>query len=102
MHAPYETHMLVAHRIFKYLKSAPGKILLFSKHGHLKVKGYTDINWAKYVIDWRSTLRYNALVEENLAIWHSKNQSVVARSSVEAEFSLWLMIYVRCYYWSPY
>ncbi|KAM1758638.1 hypothetical protein ACFX11_007747 [Malus domestica] len=46
MHAPSETHMDAVNRILRYLKSAPGKGLMFSKHDHLDVKGYTDADWA--------------------------------------------------------
>lgn len=42
MHAPSEAHMDAVNRILKYLKSAPGKGLMFSNHGHLDVQGYTD------------------------------------------------------------
>ncbi|XP_062014168.1 uncharacterized mitochondrial protein AtMg00810-like [Rosa rugosa] len=37
-----EAHMEVVVRILRYLKSAPGKGLVFSKHRHLDVLGYTD------------------------------------------------------------
>ncbi|KAL6269519.1 hypothetical protein ACE6H2_026430 [Prunus campanulata] len=33
-------------RILKYLKSAPGKGLMFSENGHLNISGYTDADWA--------------------------------------------------------
>jgi hypothetical protein len=42
MHSPNKVHMDVVHRILRYLKSAPSKGLMFSKHGHLEVEGYTD------------------------------------------------------------
>jgi len=29
-------------RILRYLKSTPGKGILFTNHGNLKVEGYTD------------------------------------------------------------
>jgi len=34
--------MDVVERILRYLKSTPGKGILFSNHGDLKVEGYTD------------------------------------------------------------
>lgn len=42
MHSPSEDHMEVVERILRHLKSAHGKGLLFLKHGHLEVEGYTD------------------------------------------------------------
>jgi hypothetical protein len=55
MHSPNEVHMDVVHRILRYLKSTPGKGLMFSKHGHLEVKGYTDADWARSITDQKST-----------------------------------------------
>ena len=45
MHAPSETHMDAVNYILRYLKSASGKGLMFSKHDHLDVEGYIDVDW---------------------------------------------------------
>ncbi|RVW12523.1 Retrovirus-related Pol polyprotein from transposon TNT 1-94 [Vitis vinifera] len=48
---------------------------------------YTQMrNWAGNIIDRRSTSGYCYFVWENLVTWRSKKQSVVARSSAEAEY----------------
>jgi len=60
--------------------------LLFSNHGHLKVEGYIDADWARSTDDRRSTAGYFTFVGGNLVSWRSKKQQVVARSSTEAEF----------------
>nr|CAD1840715.1 unnamed protein product [Ananas comosus var. bracteatus] len=73
-------------RILRYLKSTPGKGILFSNHGHLKVEGYTDADWAGSADNRRSTSGYLTFVGGNLVTWRSKKQPVVARSSAEAEF----------------
>nr|KYP74866.1 Retrovirus-related Pol polyprotein from transposon TNT 1-94 [Cajanus cajan] len=86
MHDPRKPHMDAVERILRYLKSAPGKGLLFSNHGHLKVEGYTDADWAGSKNDRRSTAGYLTFVGGNLVTWRSKKQEVVARSSAEAEF----------------
>jgi hypothetical protein len=86
MHTPREPHMEVVYRILRYLKSSPGKGLLFSQHDHLKIEAYTDADWAGSITDRRSTSGYCTFVGGNLVTWRSKKQSVVARSSAEAEF----------------
>jgi hypothetical protein len=86
MHDPKKPHMDAVERILRYLKSAPGKGLLFSNHGHLKVEGYTDADWAGSADDRKSTAGYFTFVGGNLVTWRSKKQQVVARSSAEAEF----------------
>ena len=86
MHGPKIPHMDVVERILRYLKFALGKCLLFSNHGHLKVKGYTDVDWARSANDRTSTAGYFTFAGGNLVTWRSKKQQVVARSSAEAEF----------------
>ena len=86
MHNPSEDHMNAVIRILKYLKSAPGKGLVFRKHGDLRVSGYTDADWAGNITDRRSTSGYFTFVGGNLVTWRSKKQNVVARSSAEAEY----------------
>ncbi|CAN6698728.1 unnamed protein product [Malus baccata var. baccata] len=86
MHAPSEDHMAAVMRILSYLKGAPGKGLIFRKHGHMEVKGYTDADWAGNITDRRSTSGYFTFVAGNLVTWRSKKQNVVARSTAEAEY----------------
>jgi len=84
MHDPKKPHMDVVERILRYFKSAPRKCLLLSNHGHLKVEGYTDADWAESADDRMSTAGYFTFVGGNLVTWRSKKQQVVARSSAEA------------------
>ncbi|PRQ56213.1 putative RNA-directed DNA polymerase [Rosa chinensis] len=87
MHNPSESHMDAVMRILKYLKSAPGRGVLFSKHSNiLEVCGFTDADWAGNITDRRSTSGYFTFVGGNLVTWKSKKQKVVARSSAEAEY----------------
>jgi hypothetical protein len=86
MHSPSEDHMEAVMRILSYLKSAPGKGLLFKKHGHLRIEGYTDADWAGNITDRRSTSGYFTFVGGNLVTWRSKKQNVVSWSAAEAEY----------------
>ena len=86
MHSPGEEHMEAVYRILRYLKSAPGRGLLFSKNEVREITGYTDSDWAGDQTDRRSTSGYFTFVEGNLVTWRSKKQKVVARSSAEAEY----------------
>ena len=72
MHCPSEEHMEAVIRILKYLKSSPGKGLMFSKNNHLEVEGYTDADWAGNISDRRSTSGYFTFVGGNLVTWRSK------------------------------
>ncbi|GAV62543.1 hypothetical protein CFOL_v3_06066, partial [Cephalotus follicularis] len=69
-----------------YLKSAPGKGIWFSNHGHLRLEAFTDADWAGLRDDRRSTSGYCTFLRGNLVTWRSKKQTVVARSNVEDEY----------------
>ncbi|KAL5552580.1 hypothetical protein UlMin_039981 [Ulmus minor] len=86
MHDHHKPHMDDVKRILRYLKFTSGKGLLFTKHNHLKVEGYTDADWAGSADNRRSSSWYFTFVGGNFVTWKSKKQSVVARSSVEAEY----------------
>ncbi|KAL0542592.1 hypothetical protein IC582_017662 [Cucumis melo] len=86
MQAPYEKHMEAVNRILRYLKNTPGKGLMFRKTNRKTIEAYTDSDWAGSVIDRKSTSGYCTFVWGNLVTWRSKKQSVVARSSAEAEY----------------
>ncbi|KAB2594606.1 hypothetical protein D8674_036786 [Pyrus ussuriensis x Pyrus communis] len=86
MHSPSVDHMPAVMRILAYLKSAPGKGILYKNSSHLRMKGFTDADWASDVIDSCFTSGYFTFVGGNLVTWRSKKQNVVSRSLAEAEF----------------
>jgi len=86
MHCPSKDHMDAVVRILRYLKSTPGKELIFSKNDHLDIEGYKDVDWVGNLYDRKSTSGYFMFVGGNLVTWRSKKQKVVALSSAEAEF----------------
>ncbi|KAL0560267.1 hypothetical protein IC582_000667 [Cucumis melo] len=85
-YAPYEKHMEAVNRIRRYLKNTPGKWLMFRKTNRKTIEACTNSDWAGSVIDRKSTSGYCTFVWGNLVTWRSKKQSVVARSSAEAEY----------------
>jgi hypothetical protein len=54
--------------------------------GTLTLWGYTDADWAGNPHDRKSTTGFCIFVGGNLVVWKSKKQSVVARSSTDAEY----------------
>uniref|UniRef100_A0A2N9FBM1 Integrase catalytic domain-containing protein n=1 Tax=Fagus sylvatica TaxID=28930 RepID=A0A2N9FBM1_FAGSY len=83
---PRVPHMNAVIRILKYLKNAPGRGLFYRSSGHLRIEGYTDADWTGSPSDRKSTTGYCTFIGGNLVTWRSKKQSVVARSSAEAEY----------------
>ncbi|GAV77818.1 LOW QUALITY PROTEIN: hypothetical protein CFOL_v3_21288 [Cephalotus follicularis] len=87
MHDPHDSHLDAVYRILIYLKSAPDSIL-FSNHGNLRLEAFTDADWVGSGDDKRSTSGYCTFLGGNLVTWRSKKQTIVARSSAEAELLL--------------
>ncbi|KAK8990121.1 hypothetical protein V6N11_008637 [Hibiscus sabdariffa] len=86
MSNPNEEHMAAAYKVLKYLKKTPGHGLLFKKSSDRSIKVFTDSSWASNLTDQRSTSGYCTFLWGNLVTWRSKKQSVISRSSAEAEF----------------
>uniref|UniRef100_A0A2N9EWS2 Protein kinase domain-containing protein n=1 Tax=Fagus sylvatica TaxID=28930 RepID=A0A2N9EWS2_FAGSY len=86
MFAPRSTHYAAVLRILRYLKGTLFHGLHFSAQSPLTLRAYSDVDWAGDPTDRRSTTGYCFLLGSSLISWRSKKQSVVARSSTEAEY----------------
>uniref|UniRef100_A0A2N9H797 Reverse transcriptase Ty1/copia-type domain-containing protein n=1 Tax=Fagus sylvatica TaxID=28930 RepID=A0A2N9H797_FAGSY len=86
MSAPRFTHYAAVLRILRYIKGTLFHGLHFSAQSSLELCAYADANWARDPTDRHSTTSYCFLQGSFLISWHNKKQSVVARSSTEAEY----------------
>ncbi|XP_017974611.1 PREDICTED: uncharacterized mitochondrial protein AtMg00810-like [Theobroma cacao] len=86
MDKPRKEHLVAAHRILKYLKASLGQGILMKSKSTLKISRYADSDWAGCSDTRRSVIGFCIFIGDSLVSWKSKKQSVVARSSVEAEY----------------
>ncbi|GJU94638.1 histone deacetylase 5 [Tanacetum coccineum] len=83
---PLQSHFKAALRVLRYLKQSPGLGLQFNKASNLKLKDFSNADWAKCPKTKRSVTGYCVFLGQSLVSWMSKRQSTISRSSVEAGY----------------
>lgn len=84
--SPRESHMNVVLRVLRYLKGAPGQGLFLPAAGDLSIEAYCDSDWGGCPMTRRSRTGYFISLGGAPISWRTKKQTVVSRSSAEAEY----------------
>ena len=87
MHNPGRVHWMAVKRIFQYLKHTSDYGLQYVRDLDWTLTGYADSDWGGDADTQKSTTGYVFIAGGAAVSWCSKKQSVVARSSTEAEHS---------------
>jgi hypothetical protein len=86
MHDPREPHLTSMKHILRYLKGTPYYGLVLRRSSSSDIVVYTDADWVGCPDTRRSTSGYAVFLGDNLVSWSAKRQTVVSRSSAEAEY----------------
>ncbi|XP_016206664.1 uncharacterized protein LOC107647050 [Arachis ipaensis] len=83
---PRTPHLTAVHQVLCYLKAALGQCILFLAANKFNLSVYADADWGSCLDTRRSTTGYYTFFGDSLITWKSNEQSVVSRSSIEAEY----------------
>ncbi|GJY43502.1 putative RNA-directed DNA polymerase, partial [Tanacetum coccineum] len=83
---PRQNHFESANRVLRYLKGMPGQGILLPREGPPVLTAYCDSDWLGCPFTRRSRTGYLLLLGGGPISWKTKKQSVVSRSSTEAEY----------------
>ena len=79
-------HWKAAKKVLKYLQGTKDHMLTYKRSYQLEVIGYSDSDYAGCVDTRKSTFGYLFLLAGGAISWKSAKQSVIAASTMEAEF----------------
>nr|GEY17614.1 hypothetical protein [Tanacetum cinerariifolium] len=83
---PKASHLHAVKRIFRYLKGKPHLGLWYPKYPPFDLVAYSDSDYAGASLDRKSTTEGCQFLGCRLISWQCKKQTVVATSSIEAEY----------------
>ncbi|XP_066908731.1 uncharacterized protein [Halyomorpha halys] len=75
-----------AKRALRYLKDTKEMGIIFGKNEDIDLIGFSDADWAGDIETRRSVRGFMAFLAGNPVAWHSRKQTCVALSTMEAEY----------------
>ncbi|EOY14030.1 Uncharacterized protein TCM_033111 [Theobroma cacao] len=78
--------MQVPHRVLRYLKGTTGQSILLSSNADLTLRAYSDYDLDSCQDTRKSITRFGIFLGISLISWISKQQTMVAKSSIKAKY----------------
>ena len=76
----------VAKKVMRYLQGITNYVLMYRNTENLEVIGYSNIDFAGCMNSIKSTSSYVFMLASGAVSWRSMKQTLIATSTVEAEF----------------
>ncbi|GKD83384.1 hypothetical protein Tco_1350223 [Tanacetum coccineum] len=86
MHSLLTSHLKIAFKILRYLKSCPGLGVHITKTSGMFLTAYSDADWVKCIVIRKSVTRYCVFLNNSLVSWKSKEQNTLFKSLTELEY----------------
>ncbi|XP_070052481.1 secreted RxLR effector protein 161-like [Nicotiana tomentosiformis] len=83
---PKESHLKAAKRILRYLKGTQDLVLYYLSGDNFDLIGYTDADYAGYLVDRKNTSGMANFLGSYLISWGTRKKNSVALSTAEAEY----------------
>ena len=96
MHDPREPHLVLVKHILRYVKGTLSAGLHIGTGPVDRLVAYSDADWAGCPDSRRSTSGFCVFLEDNLVSWSFKWQTMVSRSSAEAEYRAVAHVVAEC------
>jgi len=81
-----QVHWVISKHVLRYLRGIIGYGMRYTSNNEVKLEGFRDSNWARSVVDKKSTYGCCFSLGSTMVFWFSKKHTSVELSTTEEEY----------------